>query len=106
MKWIPTSERLPEKETFVLCWDPDDQEFFVGQINDKGEWVAEAPYAVVEGWDGWMEGETPNVTHWMPLPAPPPESIQDIGMVFSKKSPRPTLPTLSKVLQLIRGKVF
>jgi hypothetical protein len=54
-EWIPVSERLPErwgtKHTFLV---------FISAGNVQTSW-----YSKDEGWD-YMD-----VTHWMPLPAPP-----------------------------------
>ena len=60
-RWIPCSERLPEKYTEVLAYSP-----FWGKI-------------VVALWNGeyWLEQWTDDdlqsseITHWMPLPEPP-----------------------------------
>ncbi len=62
-KWIPVSERLPEKYTTVLCvWSRMPKDNFYG-------------FARYQGGDTWYvhnEG-MPKVTHWMPLPEPPKE---------------------------------
>lgn len=54
-KWIPVTERLPEKHEWVLV-----KSKFVKMrtdfINNDGHWYT-----------------TPGVTHWMPLPEPPEE---------------------------------
>ena len=57
-KWIPVTERLPEKNTAVIA------------ATDNGI-VFQCLYAY-DGWDLW-EGNEVNVTHWMPLPEPPKE---------------------------------
>ena len=58
-RWIPVTERLPEKNVMVLC-------------------ACRAGIYCVMKWDGvdWYENPTHVymsgfVTHWMPLPAPP-----------------------------------
>jgi len=48
--WIPVTERVPEPEVFVLCWDG--KKTFV-------EWFGTKPDA----------GR--GVTHWIPYPMPP-----------------------------------
>lgn len=55
-EWIPVTERLPEKNTAVIA------------ATDIGI-VFQCLYAY-DGWDLW-EGNEVNITHWMPLPAPP-----------------------------------
>ena len=58
MKWIPVTERLPEKNTAVI-------------VSDDNGIVFQALYAY-DGWDLW-EGNEVFITHWMPLPPPPKE---------------------------------
>ncbi len=59
-KWIPVSERLPEKNTLVLVHTEMDANH-VASIDDGNEWFC--------NYGGeWL---FPNVTHWMPLPEPP-----------------------------------
>ena len=60
-KWIPVSERLPEKhERVIVC---DVREDF------RDAWEFEG-----EGWfNGLWTLEKEEVTHWMPLPEPPKE---------------------------------
>ena len=64
-KWIPVSERLPEKrEDVLLCrkWWNEIQNPQMGWHNDvSGEWF-DLSNRVIR-----------NVTHWMPLPEPPKE---------------------------------
>ena len=59
-RWIPVSERLPERRRRVLCWlsYPDVEEIIVeNQYYGNGMWMVESEA----------------VTHWMPLPEPPEE---------------------------------
>jgi hypothetical protein len=56
--WIPATERLPEEGERVLAWDKDFNESEV------------ATYYAHDGW-GCDASISLNVTHWMPLPAPP-----------------------------------
>lgn len=66
-RWIPCSERLPEKNVEVLAYSP-----YWGKI-------------VVAMWGGeyWLEQwtdddlEQSEITHWMPLPEPPESEVQD-----------------------------
>lgn len=63
MKWIPVTERLPEKrEDVLLCrkWWNEIRNPQMGWYNDvSGEWF-DMSNRVIH-----------NVTHWMPLPEPP-----------------------------------
>ena len=60
-KWIPVTERLPEKKgAFLVCTKHD----FYGTQN-----VAKARFCDGE-WHG-TGGIWSNVTHWMSLPEPP-----------------------------------
>lgn len=67
MRWIPVSERLPEKDVLVLC------------IGPKGGMFLGYPRCV---WEGESNAYTiaPNQRHsrytkyWMPLPEPPEET--------------------------------
>lgn len=59
-RWIPVSERLPERRRCVLCRlsYPDIEEIIVeNQYYGNGMWMEESEA----------------VTHWMPLPEPPEE---------------------------------
>lgn len=59
-RWIPVSERLPERRRCVLCRlsYPDIEEIIVeNQYYGNGMWMEESEA----------------VTHWMPLPEPPKE---------------------------------
>lgn len=49
-RWIPVTERIPEPEVFVLCW------------NGKRTFVE---------WFGSKIDAGRGVTHWMPYPMPP-----------------------------------
>ena len=57
-RWIPVTERLPEKNTAVIA------------VTDNGI-VFQCLYGY-DGWDLW-EGNEVHITHWMPLPEPPKE---------------------------------
>ena len=64
-KWIPVTERLPEKGgLYLVCKD-----FDIWGREDKV--IAIEQY--VEMWDGWyIDGcKITNITHWMPLPKTP-----------------------------------
>jgi hypothetical protein len=61
-KWIPVSERLPERNTEVLVCDTrEDYVSIWGYIGDELWFGEEITWA------------TEDITHWMPLPEPPKE---------------------------------
>lgn len=66
-RWIPVTERLPEREGRYLC---------VKRIGKSG-----AVYVTMMNGDGYgfsMEHiYTDDVTHWMPLPEPPKEEAKE-----------------------------
>lgn len=66
-KWIPVTERLPEKDKEVLCL-LGDGEFWLAVWDhcDDGLWT-----------DGERWVSKCFVTHWMPLPEPPKEVAHD-----------------------------
>lgn len=64
-KWIPVSERLPKPFVSVLVQMPDEEPCPTvreGYLTNNGTWYA-----------GYFEREQSEVTHWMPMPAPPKE---------------------------------
>lgn len=66
-RWIPCSERLPEKAGFYLVATPRGIEIMEFSSGDKR--YRETPYFVSEAL-GKVSGY---VTHWQPLPEPPEE---------------------------------
>jgi hypothetical protein len=64
-KWIPVTERLPEKDVRVLVWMKDNEEGYTQMDTDRWSCTMEQGYH----WVRWGK----NVTHWMPLPEPPKE---------------------------------
>jgi hypothetical protein len=57
--WIPVSDRLPEDgQSVVVFWS-------------KYRQVGEAVFGKDEGWFSTDRGGCYEVSHWMPLPAPP-----------------------------------
>lgn len=62
-KWIPVTERLPEKHTIVLCYKDGQRRLgcYIGAEYGKGVAAFRHPK------DQFAFG----VTHWMPLPEPP-----------------------------------
>lgn len=57
--WIPVTERLPEKDVWVLRYSAIMDAIWLAYLNSAGVWMDEL-------------GEVPDVTHWMPI-APPME---------------------------------
>ena len=61
--WIPVSERLPKRYARVLVWvrcDSHEHPHGIGFIGSTGLWSLDELH------EPWAE-----ITHWMPLPAPP-----------------------------------
>lgn len=69
-RWIPVTERLPEDGADVLGYhlQDADRRRFVAANYDKGYWQDCVTGQLYRAEDGF-------VTHWMPLPEPPKESI-------------------------------
>lgn len=61
-RWIPCSERLPEHSARCLC-------YCNGEIRVLKYWRTQQEFQ--------YGGRKRNVTHWMPLPEPPEEDLQD-----------------------------
>lgn len=59
-RWIPVTERLPEKDVRVLVRLADDSRLYTKIDTDRIHY------------DNWVRWGT-YVTHWMPLPEPPKE---------------------------------
>ena len=60
-RWIPVSERLPDKFNRVLALLKGSKFQVVARIIG-GKWVV-----------SWNNDRCPEITHWMPLPEPPKE---------------------------------
>lgn len=76
-RWIPVTERLPDFEGSVLCMrksyiHPGMRHQEIMYVDEHGFSNADDVYA-----------EAGNVTHWMPLPAPPEED----SPIIAKASP-------------------
>lgn len=57
-RWIPVTERLPEKDKWVLRYSAITGATWLAYRNSIGVWMDE-------------QGKAPYITHWMPLPEPP-----------------------------------
>ena len=60
-KWIPVSERLPEKQKLTIGFTDNSAYVFFEIVNDDGMGLVMYPYQNRKG----------TVTHWMPLPSTP-----------------------------------
>ena len=65
-RWIPVSERLPEKGKTVLVYRKSEYVGVEESCMDRLEEIGKCTLWI--GTSGWFE-----VTHWMPLPKPPEE---------------------------------
>ena len=73
-EWIKCSERLPEPMQDVLVWSPA---FGIA----GGEYDVAFQSRFVDEWCGahissHSEWDFNEITHWMPLPAPPAEEVK------------------------------
>lgn len=62
--WIKCSERLPKKGDIVLVWMVDTYWFSELDGDD---------FMIYADGGSWKVADNKDVTHWMPLPAPPEE---------------------------------
>lgn len=60
-RWIPVSERLPEKQKLTIGFTDNSAYVFFEIVNDDEMGLVMYPYQNRKG----------TVTHWMPLPTPP-----------------------------------
>ena len=60
-KWIPVSERLPEKQKLTIGFTDNSAYVFFEIVNDDEMGLVMYPYQNRKG----------TVTHWMPLPSTP-----------------------------------
>ena len=61
-RWIPVTERLPERGERVLCYCRANI-YEVMKMRTDGDWVYDTNHVYMHSF----------VTHWMPLPEPPKE---------------------------------
>ncbi len=69
--WISVKDRLPDDDQMVLVIASGKPQ----QNLTLDRAIEIASYYTADSWvlEAWPEWETPNVTHWMPLPEPPKE---------------------------------
>ena len=63
-KWIPVSERLPERRETVLVCDAREDYMNAWEYLGRDEWL----------WDSTI-WRTEDITHWMPMPEMPKEEF-------------------------------
>ena len=66
-RWIPVSERLPEENTWVLCWY---KYFRYGDYECMQETYGVGFYDSYGHWGGDVSGHKSEAIAWMPLPEP------------------------------------
>ena len=67
LRWIPVSERLPEENTWVLCWY---KYFRYGDYECMQETYGVGFYDSYGHWGGDVSGHKSEAIAWMPLPQP------------------------------------
>ena len=64
-RWVSVEERLPEQAEWAVVWDSQNMIAVVAKRFGESDWCMSA---------GDEYGfESRGVTHWMPLPSPPPK---------------------------------
>ena len=63
-RWIPVSERLPEKDKSVFVFTDCGETDFAYIGHTTGHWFTNGMLLI------------PNVTHWMPLPEAPEQEVE------------------------------
>ena len=76
MEWISVKDQLPTKQTEVVFFAKA-FEWRTGLFTPKGEFSEENVFQYHEHWGDDCYHTLENVTHWMPLPAPPKEHSHD-----------------------------
>ena len=66
-RWIPVSERLPEKDKSVFVFTDCGETDFAYIGHTTGHWFTNGMLLI------------PTVTHWMPLPEPPETTREEAG---------------------------
>jgi len=69
-EWIPTKDRLPEKDQKVLFYVLDREQMYAGYFtidSHRSTFASERFRENLNDW--WFDEEI--ITHWMPLPKPP-----------------------------------
>jgi hypothetical protein len=67
MTWIKCSDRLPEEDVEVLCWDVNQYQLGRNLAGEMCVWIH-------EDWDHEDWSISYSVTHWAELPQPPKEN--------------------------------
>ena len=68
-EWIKCSEKMPENGKSVLVVIKEDgyTDICVGETYGEGNWMISGEF--------WYEKSDPAITHWMPIPIPPLETL-------------------------------
>jgi len=65
-QWVSVDERLPEIGSTVLTWKPSSEIWWICCYSDEAHFHRTSIRRDGQWWDKGRE-----ITHWMPLPAPP-----------------------------------
>ena len=91
MNWISVEDRLPEETGYYLIFCHAGEKMFPKQKIDY----------FIENKQGWLHSS--NITHWMPLPAPPKENnsaswteCENCGLIHDPKLTRCSLDILKE----------
>ncbi len=72
MEWISVADRLPKKGNLVLVWNNGMREPRIRMYGIDNDWYDERRRSTMN-----IHPAKEYITHWMPLPEPPKESLEE-----------------------------